>query len=379
MSANAKQLKIATFNVSMEGSNYLEKGQKIPSPSKLQTLLQNDDNPQIRNIAEILQRVRPDIVLLNEFDYIADADKGVKAFIKRYLNQSQQGAAAIDYPYFYIAPVNTGVPSPFDLDHDGKASGVGGDAWGFGYYPGHYGMVVLSRYPIDREHIRSFQHLKWSSMPGALRPFDPQTQQSWYTDEQWQQLRLSSKSHWDIPVNVDGQWLHVLAAHPTPPVFDGPEDRNGKRNHDEIRLWADYLTGGDAAAYIVDDQGHKGGFGGQARFVFVGDMNSAPYKTAEQSGAVRQLLDHPLVNGSFVPTSKGGAAYVPDNSESKSFTASWKERADYVLPSKAGMKIVDGGVFWPEKSSPLYRLIKTRSASSDHRLVWLTVELTPLQ
>ncbi|WP_228729930.1 endonuclease/exonuclease/phosphatase family protein [Shewanella avicenniae] len=378
MSANNQQLKIATFNVSMEGSNYLEQGQKIPTSNKLQTLLQKDDNPQIRNIAEILQRVRPDIVLLNEFDYIADANVGVKAFIRRYLNQPQQGAEAIDYPYFYIAPVNTGEPSPFDLDHDGKASGVGGDAWGFGFYPGQYGMVVLSRYPIDSEHVRSFQQLKWASMPNAQRPVDPQTQQSWYSDEEWQQLRLSSKSHWDVPVNVNGEWLHVLAAHPTPPVFDGPENRNGLRNYDEIRLWADYLNGAEAAGYIVDDQGKQGGFEQNARFVFVGDMNSAPYKSAEQSGAIRQLLDHPLVNGSYTPTSKGGEAYEKNNPHAKAFTASWKERADYVLPSKAGMKIIEGGVFWPEKSSPLFRLIKNRGASSDHRLVWLTVELTPL-
>ncbi len=376
--ATEKHIKIATFNVSMEGSNYLEKGQKIPSADKLQNLLQNDDNQQIRNIAEILQRVRPDIVLLNEFDYIADADKGVKAFIKRYLNQSQNGAEPIDYPYFHIGPVNTGVPSPYDLDHDGVASGVGGDAWGFGFYPGQYGMVVLSRYPIDDEHIRTFQLLKWSAMPNAQQPIDPASNQPWYNTEQWQALRLSSKAHWDIPVNVDCEWLHVLAAHPTPPVFDGPEDRNGKRNHDEIRLWADYLTGGTAASYIVDDQGRQGGFSQNARFVLLGDMNSAPYATADQSGAVRQLIDHPLVNGSFVPTSQGGAEYVPDVEESKSYTASWKERADYVLPSKAGMKVLDGGVFWPEKASPLYRLIKDRSDSSDHRLVWLSVALAPI-
>ena len=44
--------------------------------------------------------------------------------------------------------------------------------------------------------------------------------------------------------------VHFLVSHPTPPVFDGPEDRNGPRNYDEIRFWADYSprTGG----YIYD-------------------------------------------------------------------------------------------------------------------------------
>ncbi|QUN07680.1 endonuclease/exonuclease/phosphatase family protein [Shewanella yunxiaonensis] len=377
MAGDLNTLKVATFNVSMEGGNYLAKGQKIPTPGALNTLLQINDNAQICNIAEILQRVRPDIVLLNEFDYIPDPKQGVEAFIKRYLHQPHQGAAAIDYPYYYLAPVNTGEPSPFDLDHDGVASGKGADAWGFGWYPGQYGMVLLSRYPIDSANVRTFQMLKWSAMPGAQRPVDPTTGQYWYNEEQWRALRLSSKSHWDIPVNVNGQWLHILAAHPTPPVFDGPEDRNGHRNHDEIRLWADYLTGGETADYIVDDHGHQRSLPDDVRFVLLGDMNSAPYKTAEQSGAVRQLLDHPRVNGSFEPQSDGGAEYVPGVTAAKYYTASWKERADYVLPSKQGFKVIDGGVFWPTKADPLFRLVANRSASSDHRLVWLTLKITP--
>ena len=52
--------------------------------------------------------------------------------------------------------------------------------------------------------------------------------------------------------------LHVLASHPTPPTFDGPEDRNGRRNHDEIRFWADYISPGQSG-YIVDDEGRSGG------------------------------------------------------------------------------------------------------------------------
>lgn len=368
-------LRVATFNVSMEGGNYQTAPQKVPSSDTLNNLLQNDDNPQIRNIAEILQRVRPDIILLNEFDYIADPKQGVEAFLNRYLHQSQQGASAIDYPYYYVAPVNSGEPSPYDLDHDGVASGKGGDAWGFGWYPGQYGMVLLSRFPIDTANVRTFRQLKWSAMPGALRPVDPMTDKSWYSDEQWQALRLSSKSHWDIPVKINGEWLHILASHPTPPVFDGPERRNRQRNHDEIRLWADYLSGGDNAVYLVDDAGLQGGLPPNVRFVLLGDMNSAPEQTAEQGAAVRQLLEHPRVNGSFEPVSLGGAEHAPNIAAAKAFTASWKLRADYVLPSKAGFSINGGGVFWPTKREPLYRLVASRSASSDHRLVWLDLQL----
>ena len=57
-------------------------------------------------------------------------------------------------------------------------------------------------------------------------------------------------------------------------------------------------------------------------------------------------------------------------------TASWRMRADYVLPSKQGFNIKDAGVFWPAKASADYYLIGSRDASSDHRLVWLELELT---
>jgi hypothetical protein len=97
-------------------------------------------------------------------------------------------------------------------------------------------MVVLSRFPIHSEAVRTFQKLLWSEMPDARRPMDPETHKPWHSDESWNAMRLSSKSHGDVPIDVEGTDLHILASHPTPPAFDGPEDRNGCRNADEIRL-----------------------------------------------------------------------------------------------------------------------------------------------
>ncbi len=78
-------------------------------------------------------------------------------------------------------------------------------------------------------------------------------------------FRLSSKSHWDVPVKVGNKTIHILASHPTPPSFDGAEDRNGKRNHDEIRFWKDYISD-SSNQYIYDDKGVKGGF--NRKFLF---------------------------------------------------------------------------------------------------------------
>ena len=372
------QLRVATFNVSMDGSNYVARGDR-PTGQELPLRLAAGDAPQIKNVAEIIQRVRPDIILLNEFDYMADTATGVQAFIKRYLNTAQEGQQAIDYPYFFVAPVNTGVDSGLDLDRDGEASGVAGDAFGFGYYPGQYGMVILSRYPIVTQKSRTFQHFLWRDMPnGLLSSIRDVRGAAWYSEAAQTVLRLSSKSHWDVPIRIGEQTLHVLASHPTPPVFDGDENRNGKRNHDEIRFWSDYLTGAQlpqAAAYIYDDKGHQGGFQGE-RFVVMGDLNANPDEGEAHGSAITKLLNHPLVNTQVIPKSVGGEQARPGNKFAGSHTAAWGMRADYVIPSKNGLAVVASGVFWPTQDEPQARLIANRRASSDHRLVWLDVQLT---
>jgi hypothetical protein len=167
---------------------------------------------QARNVAEVIQRAAPDIVLLNEFDYDPEA---ARLFADNFLAVSQNGARAQRYPYRFVAPSNTGVASGFDLNNNGVADttpgdqGYGDDSFGFGLFPGQYGMVVYSKYPIDRRAVRTFQHFKWRDMPGNLLPAE------FYSPEEQAVLRLSSKSHWDVPVRVGHKTLHFLVSHPT--------------------------------------------------------------------------------------------------------------------------------------------------------------------
>jgi hypothetical protein len=376
MKDTSTTIKIAAFNVSMDATNYVGRNADLANGQVLIERLKNDEQ-QIKNVAEIIQRTRPDIILLNEFDYIEDPSQGVERFIKNYLNVAQHEAVeSIDYPYYYYAPVNTGKPSPYDLTGDGVASGTQGDAWGFGFFEGHYAMVLLSRYPIDMDKVRTFQHFKWKDMPNAMRPVVPSTGAFFYNDEIWEQFPLSSKSHWDVPVNVNGTTVHILASHPTPPVFDGPEDRNGTRNHDEVRFWLDYITP-NAGAYIYDDQGGIGGLAADSRFVIAGDLNASNTEGNSLKGAISALLNSPMVNDSNIPASVGGDLHDQANPLSKYHTAYWGMRADYALPSRYGLDVVDTGVFWPSKDQETYRLVKDRPASSDHRLVWSRVRLIP--
>lgn len=373
--AQATTLKIATFNVSMEALNYGEhkRGEPVNVSTKTLANAIANDHQQIKNIAEIIQRVNPDIILLNEFDYLDDDNKALKSFITNYLNKSQQGQPAIDFPYFYQGPVNTGVNSGLDIDGNGKKGLLPGDGYGYGHFPGHFGMALLSKYPIDINNIRSFQHFKWQDMPNALMPTDPETNKPWYSKEVWQALRLSSKSHWDVPVKVNGKVLRILASHPTPPVFDGPEDRNGKRNHDEIRFWHDYITP-ELAGYIYDDKGQKGGIKAGQPFVMLGDFNATTVDGNAIKSGIASLLNNTKIQDAM-PQSQAGKLHKPDNINAKHHTSNWGMRVDYVLASVLGLTVNQSGIFWPLKSEETYRLIKDRSASSDHRLVWLELTL----
>ncbi|MBQ4832437.1 endonuclease/exonuclease/phosphatase family protein [Pseudoalteromonas sp. MMG010] len=362
----SQTVRIATFNVSMDATNYTPKGQMVKADALVTALESN--HQQIKNIAEIIQRVRPNVLLLNEFDYV-DKQAGIDVFVNNYLKVSQKQQQPIDYPYIYLAPVNTGVPSGFDLDNNGKVTDNMGDAYGFGFFPGHYAMVLLSQYPIDFDKARTFQKFKTKDMPNAQIPVNPSTNENWYSAQELDAIRLSSKSFWDVPIIIDDKPLHILASHPTPPVFDGPEDRNGMRNHNEVRLVADYVLNKN---YIYDDKGIKGGLDTQSRFVILGDLNAAPIGDKARVDTTDQLLKNKMINASYVPQSEGAKQeYIKPYA--KNYTANWQARVDYVLPSNYGLQIQQGGVFWPMKSSPLYRLIKDRNASSDHRMVWLDI------
>jgi len=363
---------VATFNVSMESENYLTAEQAVDA-DVLRQLLTSGENSQIRNIAAIIQKIRPDVLLLNEFDYIEDPQSGVLAFIRNYLRQSQHGNEPIDYPWFFVATVNTGLPSPYDLNQDGQSTSTEDDAWGYGKYPGQYGMVVLSRFPVDTEAVRTFQHFKWKDMPNALVPLNTDGA-PWYNNEAWQQLPLSSKSHWDIPVLVDGVTVHVLASHPTPPVFDGPEDRNGRRNHDEIRFWSDYINLA-LSSYIYDDNGRLGGLPDRTGFVILGDLNASADEGDALSQGIDSLLADPRIQSHPAPRSEGAAAHSPSNSLAAMHTAVWRMRADYVLPSTAWLELLSNGVFWPPEDHEDHFLVSSRQSSSDHRLVWARLRI----
>jgi hypothetical protein len=378
-------VRFATFNASL---NRGSAGQTLAD-------LSTPANAQASAVAEIIQRVRPDVLLINEFDYYAPTAEHpegplVEAFRDNYLEVGHNGAAPIEYPYTFVAESNTGIPSGFDLNNNGVVGGAD-DAFGFGFFPGQFGMAVYSKFPMQADAIRTFQHFLWKDMPGAMLPDDPNTAApaDWYSPAELDVFRLSSKSHWDVPITIGRKTVHFLVSHPTPPVFDGPEDRNGTRNFDEIRFWADYITTGETSSYIYDDGGVQGGLKGGQLFVIAGDQNSDPLDGDSIPGSIQQLLEHDLVNTGMTPSSAGaveasalqGGANLTHRSDPAFDTADFSDvapgnlRADYVLP-RDNLNIVGSGVFWPVLADPLSALTGVFPfPSSDHRAVWIDVRV----
>jgi endonuclease/exonuclease/phosphatase family metal-dependent hydrolase len=356
------EVKLAALNAS------LYRGQS----GELLSELKSGNCVQAKKLASIIQTVRPDVLMLSEIDG-EDQLATVRAFHDQYLAIGQAGLAPLQYQYVYQSSVNTGLASGLDINNNGKTDDPE-DAWGFGRYHGQYAFAILSRYPIDHASIRTFQHLRWSQMPRALRPTHPTSGMPYFSSAVWTQLRLSSKNHVDVPIQFGEKIIHLLGSHPTPPVFDGPEDRNGCRNHDEIRFWGDYLTEG-ASGYIQDDQGRTGGLSPQSSFVVMGDLNADPLNGEARRAAIRGLLQHPRVVDPH-PTSPGAlgdsAKVQGDTSEMAEATAAFRFgnlRIDYVLPS-VDLQVIDSGVFWPAKNDARAHWLD----ATDHHLVWVVVK-----
>ena len=341
-------------------------------------------NDQLKAAAEIIQIIHPDVLVLNEIDHDIDAllagnglPLNALRFNNAYLNQ---GENPLSYPFVYVAPCNTGFLTGKDLDNNGKVATEadrgsrdhGGDCYGYGVYPGQYSMAILSRYPLQNKNAHTFQKFLWKDLPDNLIPTE------WYSADEIDIFRLSSKSHWDIPVKIGNKIVHLLASHPTPPVFDGVEDRNGRRNYDEIRMWVHYINNDSV---MVDDSGIRGGLAENESFIVVGDLNAAPQGDKLESGqrAIDQLLKHARINdcgdllvskGALDGHKPGPPKYIERR------TAGWDGRGlriDHLLPSK-DLKPVSGGVYWPDATVDADGAAMAKKAS-DHRLIWLEFDL----
>ena len=328
VASGAGTLRVATYDVELS-----RKGPGL----MLRDILKGD--AQVRAIAQVVADTAPDVLFLQGVDYDF-RQLGARAL------RDVLADAGIRYPHIFALPQNAGVPSGLDLDGDGRAHGPA-DAQGFGRFRGEGGMVLFSRWPVDAQGVQDFTGLFWRDLPEARlpkvngRPFPSQEAQA--------AQRLSSAGHWMVPVvGPGGQRVTLMLFAAGPPVFDGPEDRNGLRNADEIRLWQVVLDGALGRPPL-------------GPFVIMGNANLDPDKGDGRREAIRDLL---------------ADSRLQDPHRGMGPTVDWPEpvpgdlRVDYVLPS-ADLTVRDAGVMSPGTGSVPGKMV---AAASRHRMVWADLD-----
>lgn len=328
--AAADTLRIASYD-----PNLTRKG-----PGLLLRDIVKGKDTQILAAAIVIAEINPDVLLLTGIDW--DHDRAALRAFAQLLARS--GA---DYPHLLAPQPNSGLSSGADLDGDGKLAEAE-DSQGWGTFTGQNGMAVLSRIPLGT--VTDHSKVLWRDLPGNLIG-------DTLTPEAAAVQRLSDTGHWDIEILTTPP-LHLLAWSATPPVFDGPEDRNGRRNHDEAAFWLTHLP--------------------DAPFVLAGNANLDPEDGDGRHEAIRALLTDPRLQDPR-PASEGArlAADPGQTGDPGLDTADWPDdapgnlRVTYVLPS-AALKVLDAGTVWPAPGQPLAAAV---GAASPHRLVWVDLEI----
>jgi hypothetical protein len=323
LAARAETVRVATWHLDLARAG----------PGLLLRDIRRSEDPRLAAIAGVIAAVAPDILVVQGIDY----DRNLRALGAL---RDRVAAAGGHYPHLFALRPNTGWPTGLDMDGDGRRGGPR-DAQGYGTFSGQGGMAILSRYPLDDEAATDFSPMLWRDLPGALlprlpdgRPFPSEAAQA--------AQRLSSVGHWAVPVRLPSGPLMLLAFHATTPVFDGVEDRNGRRNHDEIRFWQHYLDGAFGPAPA-------------RRFVLIGDANLDPGRGQGRRGAIRALLADPRLRDP-----------LPGRA-----TVAWEQtgplRVSYVLPS-ADLRMGGAGVHWPPEGTPGRAAAEV---AGPHRLIWV--------
>lgn len=329
-------------------------------PGLLLRDIRKGDDPQITATIDILVEVSPDIVVLAGFDY--DYGGAALGAFSDALND-----AGLDLGHRYATQPNSGLMTDLDLDGNDRF-GEPRDAQGYGTFSGDNGMAILSRWAVASAQAKDFSDLLWRDIPDANLPI---VDGALFPNSMvYEVQRLSSTAHWDVPVALpNGQVLHLLTHYATPPVFDGPEDRNGRRNADELGFWSHYLTGVMGPAPT-------------AHYVLVAAANLDPFDGDGRGDAMQAFLASGLVQDP--EPSSAGAAYAADpnhNGDPALDTVDWDAdgpgnlRVDYVLPSP-DWTISGAGVFWPAPEDDKVALLGGEGrAASRHRLVWVDLVL----
>lgn len=306
-------LRIATFNAELT-----RKGPGL----LLRDILRGED-PQIDAFRSVMSQVRPDIIALQGIDFDLRG-AALEALA------DDLATVGLVYPYRFTTAPNAGQASGLDLNGNGRL-GDADDAHGYGRFNGNGGMAVLSRFPVLKENVEDYSAMLWRDLPDNMYPMWDGT--PFGGEAVFDAHRLSSRGHWVVPVATpDFGTLRLMTYHATPPVYDGPEDRNGRRNNDETAFWLDYLARDNGPPFAV-----------------LGTANIDPRRGSGRRDAIKALLRHRRLQNPFddTPTADFREPFPGDL------------RVDYLLPSTAWQVLGHG--------------IVTDRTASRHSLLWADI------
>ncbi len=328
LAALADTFKIATYNTELSQDG----------PGLLLRALETRRLPQVEAVLATLAAADADILILQGIDW--DLEHAALTALTTRLSE-----LGMDSPFTFSREPNSGSATALDMNGDGKRA-TAADTQSYGAFRGAHGLAVLSRFPLQTEEARDLSTLLWHELPDANLP--THADDTPFPSREAQSIqRLSSTNHWILPVKIsEASQINLVVFHATPPVFDGPEDRNGKRNRDELLLLQKILDG----SYPPPIDGP---------IILVGDANLDPDKGAGQKQAIRELLAHPRLQDTR-----------PHGEIHQNATVNWQQtgpmRVDYVLP-ETSLETVRSAVLWPkDQTHPAH-------SASRHYLVWVEI------
>mgnify|MGYP000388363985 FL=1 len=327
--AVSETLRLASYTAALERN----------APGLLYRDILYGKSSQIRAALRLIATIKPDVLALQRFDWDAEL-RAARAF------QSALKAQGWEMPHVLAPRPNTGVASGVDIDGNGQIGGPG-DAQSYGTFAGQRALLLLSRLPFDAQYSQDHSQILWADVPHT---------QSTDAPEIARVQRLAYVAMLQTAITWNQRPISLLTFHASPPVFDGPQDRNGRRNADEIAY----------AAALLDHLPRP--------FVLLANTNLDPFDGEGHHEVMRQLLAHPKLQDPKPASAGGRASANPQHrGPAQLDTVDWPDprpgnlRVNYILPSR-DFALHDGGVHWPAKdlSDP---------HGNSHRLIWQDVSL----
>jgi len=335
---------------------------EILSSSKL-----NDpDEPQVNAAVEVIARVSPDILAIQELQYELEAGETPGA-----MDEANNGRVLADlmraadetggYDHTLIVLGNSGFDWPgYDPDVHDPYFGPGGST-----PPGMFNMAVISRYPILVDQVEFIIDFSWTDLPeNSLSVLEATTGVVVPAG-----FPLFSAGLLVAPIDLGDEILYLVVLQTTPPhVSDIHKHRN-----------LDQLTG---LRLLVDGAlpGYEDALPSDARFVLVGDWNADGDHGDGFPEAIYQLLEHPSITP-FQPTGAGSIGVSPEKNTTASVcgegdgldaadpATGMQFQMDYVLPSANLGAPITGGMFYPDfETEPDDWALAC--AASNHMLLW---------